>query len=386
MSRNKSVIILAAVFMLAALLITGCGQSSTTTTAAAALSLATTSLPNASIGISYSQTMQASGGSSPYTWSITDGSLPGGFSLSSRTGSISGMPMNPGVYKITVQVSDSKGAVASRPLSITINAASVPLTAGTSFLTTGEEGVSYTQTLKAYGGSGTYSWEISGGSLPEDLALDGKTGVLSGKLKTAGKYIISTKITDSQGAIATESLTLTVNKRVNITTESLEFGEADVIYARRLEAADGVGNYVWSVSGGKLPEGLELTAKTGEISGTPKKSGNYDITVMATDSIGGIATRPFTLEVKPGVIMSTTTLPSGKVGTAYYAKLEFSGGNGEYIWGLQSGALPDGLTLDGNTGTISGTPKTAVASTFEIEIIDSYGSSDKKELTITIGP
>jgi hypothetical protein len=386
MSRNKSLILLAAVFMLAALLITGCGQSTTTTTAAAALSLTSTALPNASMGISYSQTMQASGGSSPYTWSITDGSLPGGFSLSSRTGSISGMPMNPGVYKITVQVSDSKGSVASRPLSITINAASVPLTAGTSFLATGEEGVGYNQTLKAYGGSGVYTWEISGGSLPEDLSLDGKTGRLSGVLKTAGKYIISTRITDSQGAMATESLSLTVNKRVNITTEALEFGEADVIYARRIEAADGVGDYSWSVSGGKLPEGLELNAKTGEISGTPKKSGNYDITFMATDSIGGTATRQFTLEVKPGVTMKTTTLPSGKVGTAYYAKLELSGGNGEYIWGLVKGDMPDGVTLDGNTGTISGTPKTAASSTFEVEIIDSYGSSDKKELTITIVP
>jgi large repetitive protein len=386
MSKYKTNIVLAVLFVLTALLIAGCGQSNPATTAAAPLSLTTSSLPNASIGISYSQTLQASGGGSPYTWSITEGSLPGGFSLSARTGSISGMPMNPGTYNFKVQIVDSNGATASGSLSIIINAASVPLTAGTSYLATGEEGVIYTQTLKAYGGSGVYTWEISGGSFPQGLALDGKTGVVSGNLTKSGKFIFATKVTDSKGAIATESLTLTVNNRVNITTAALEFGEVDTIYARRLEAADGVGSYTWSIAGGIFPDGLSLNANTGEITGAPKFPGTFEFTVKVTDSIGGTGTKVISLEVKPGVIMKTTVLPSGNVGTAYTAKLEFSGGNGEYVWALVSGTLPEGLTLDGNTGIISGTPKAAGTVKVTIEIIDSYGSNDKKELSITINP
>ncbi len=383
MLRNKIVLILVAALLLTALFMTGCGKTTPTTTAAV-FSLTTTSFPNATIGISYSQTMLASGGSSPYTWSIIEGSLPGGFSLSSRTGSISGMPMNPGTYRFTVQVTDSSGAVVTRPLSITINEPITPLTAGTSYLATGEEGVAYSQTLKAYGGRAPYTWEISGGTLPEGIALNG--AVLSGTPKTAGKYIFATKVTDSQGAIATESLTLTVNKRVNVVTESLVFGEVDIIYARRVEAADGVGNYTWSISNSKLPEGLVINANTGEITGYPKIAGTFEFTVMVTDSIGGTGTRLLSIEIKPGVSLHTTQLSSGKVGKEYSTRLEYSGGNGEYVWTLEKGVLPEGLALDGNTGAISGTPKTAGTVTFTIELIDSYGSADSKELTITIEP
>ena len=71
---------------------------------ATALILATTSLPDGTIGQSYSQSGQVSGGSSPYTWSITSGTLPSGLLLNASTGTISGSPTTSGISTFTLQV------------------------------------------------------------------------------------------------------------------------------------------------------------------------------------------------------------------------------------------------------------------------------------------
>jgi hypothetical protein len=76
--------------------------------AQSALTVTTTSLPPASVGVSYSVQLQATGGVAPYTWAISSGVLPGGLSLSSG-GLISGNPTSGGAFNITVTVTSSGG-------------------------------------------------------------------------------------------------------------------------------------------------------------------------------------------------------------------------------------------------------------------------------------
>ena len=90
-------------------------------TTAAHVAISTTSLPNGKVGVAYNQTMAASGGTTPYTWSITAGSLPAGLSLGAGTGVITGTPSHKGTYNFTVQVTDSVGGTATQALSITIS-------------------------------------------------------------------------------------------------------------------------------------------------------------------------------------------------------------------------------------------------------------------------
>ncbi|MCJ7515404.1 MAG: putative Ig domain-containing protein, partial [Dehalococcoidia bacterium] len=87
------------------------------------LNITTTSLPNGTVNVPYSQTLQASGGSGSYTWSIISGSLPVGLSLTQSSGLIAGTPTTAATSNFTVQVNDGS-TTASKPLSITINSAS----------------------------------------------------------------------------------------------------------------------------------------------------------------------------------------------------------------------------------------------------------------------
>jgi len=87
------------------------------------VAITTTSLDDGTVGTSYSQTLAATGGSTPYTWSVISGSLPAGLSLNASTGEISGTPSTDGTSNFTVQVMDDNSVTDTQALSITIDPA-----------------------------------------------------------------------------------------------------------------------------------------------------------------------------------------------------------------------------------------------------------------------
>ena len=76
------------------------------------------SLPGGEVGTSYSQTLTASGGITPYSWSISSGLLPAGLSLNAKSGAITGTPSAAGTSSFTVKVTDSSTPT---PLTATAN-------------------------------------------------------------------------------------------------------------------------------------------------------------------------------------------------------------------------------------------------------------------------
>ena len=94
--------------------------------------ITTTSLPSGTAGTAYSQTLAASGGTTPYTWSLQSGSLPPGLSLDTTSGAITGTPTTPGTYNFTAQVTDANNTTATHALSIQVN----PAATGTTCTTT----------------------------------------------------------------------------------------------------------------------------------------------------------------------------------------------------------------------------------------------------------
>ena len=89
------------------------------------LAISRTSFPQGTPGAFYSTTLAATGGTPPYTWSISSGSLPAGLRLSSG-GSISGTPTTTGTAAFTLRVTDAAGASATSSVSIVVTGPTIP--------------------------------------------------------------------------------------------------------------------------------------------------------------------------------------------------------------------------------------------------------------------
>ncbi|HEU4684326.1 MAG TPA: putative Ig domain-containing protein [Nitrospira sp.] len=155
--------------------------SLTITSAPPPLTLAPITLPNGVVNQAYPvTTLTATGGVQPYTWSVSP-ALPNG--LQFNAGTVSGTPSKAGTTTHTFTVMDSsKPAQKSSvgPLSLTISPAVQPLLITTnSPLPNARVGRSYSTTLHSSGGTGPFSWSVSG-QLPKDLVLNPSTGEISG--------------------------------------------------------------------------------------------------------------------------------------------------------------------------------------------------------------
>ena len=354
-----------------------------------------TSLPGGTAGTAYSTTMQANGGTTPYTWSVSAGTLPAGLSLVASTGVISGTPTTAGTVSFTVQVKDAANNTGTKALSIAVAAAAQPPTVTTTSLPGGTTGTAYSTTLQASGGTTPYTWSVSAGTLPAGLSLVASTGVISGTPTTAGTVSFTVQVKDAANNTATKALSIAVAAGVTpvqITTSSVPAGQVGVSYSTMIQATGGTTPYSWTITAGALPAGLTLSAGTGSISGTPTASGSFSFTAKVTDSTSPTAqtgTKAFNLTIAAApnpVQITTNSLPSAQVNTAYSTTLAASNGTTPYSWSITSGSLPAGLTLTAATGAISGTPTTAGTSSFTVKVTDSGSpaTSASANLSITV--
>ncbi len=336
--------------------------------------------PTGEAGVTYSAQPTVTGGTSPYNWSISAGTLPAGLSINASTGLISGTPTGSGTTNVTVQVVDANNVSATKAVSIVIVAGPALTFAA---LPACEVTVPYSNQLTYTGGVSTYTWSISSGSLPTGLTLNGGNGLISGTPTVAGSSTFTVKIVDGNGLSDTKAATLVIGPGPTVTFAP-PAGEITVAYSAQPTVSGGVGPYTWSVSAGTLPAGLNINASTGLISGTPTASGTTPITVQAVDTNGvnSIATASIVIMAAPTLTFAAP--PAGEVTLAYSDQLTVTGGVGPYTWSLSSGTLPAGLTLNPSTGLLSGTPTAAGSSTFTVRIVDANGLADTKSATVVV--
>jgi Ca2+-binding RTX toxin-like protein len=262
----------------------------------AALAITTSSLSAGRVGTPYSQTLAASGGATPLTWSITSGTLPAGLSLNSSTGVVSGTPSAAANASLTFNVTDAGGAAATKTLTLTVATVATNITITTSALPGATVGTAYSQTLAASGGTAPLTWSITSGTLPAGLSLDASTGVISGTPTRAANASLTFRVADASGAAAAKALTLRVSAQFAITTTTLAKATVGRAYSQGLTATGGTPPYQWSVRAGKLPAGLSLST-AGTISGTPTAGGATSFTAGVADASGATTTKSYTMNV-----------------------------------------------------------------------------------------
>ena len=319
-------------------------------------SITTPSLPGATTSGAYSQTLAVSGGTTPFTWSISAGILPTGLTLNSSTGVISGSSVTGISETFTVKATDTYGVATTKSLTITVNAA--PTISTTTLAAATQTETVYSQTLAVTGGTTPLTWSLSTGTLPSGLSLNASTGVISGTVASnATSETFTVEATDTNGVSDTQQLTLTVNAVPSITTTSLPGGTKSAAYSQTLAVSGGTAPIAWSISSNKLPTGLTLNASTGVISGTvASNAASETFTVKATDTYGVATTKSLTITVNAAPTISTTTLAAAtQTETVYSQTLAVTGGTTPLTWSLSTGTLPSGLSLNASTGVISGT-------------------------------
>jgi large repetitive protein len=326
-------------------------------------------LPDAFLGNSYSYTLTPLNAPGGVSWSSNFG-MPPGLSLHPATGVISGTPVTAGFYNISVQAT-SGGVTIGRNINVGVYAirlsTSTPLPGGVEGeLFNATLGQSYSATITASGGSGTYTF--SSNSLPNGLFLNQTSGAITGTYNAGpGRWTFTVTATDT--AMVSSSRSFTIHAAATpAVLPSINVGDrlADCTLGvgcnRGVFANNGiVAPFSWSVSG--LPAGMSMRPSIftpGEIDiwGTPTELGDFQITVTITDATGAQGTNVFPLHVSE--LELTTFLTGAAYATPYSQKLRIIGGTPGYAASMvnvsPSNRLPVGVSLDGATQTVSGTP------------------------------
>jgi len=294
---------------------------------------------------------------------------------------IAGTPTTAATSAFTIRATDGNGAIGSRAYSVTINAG---IAVNPASLPSAAVGASYSQSVSATGGSGSYTFSISSGSLPAGLVLNASTGLITGAPTVAGTSNFTVTATDGNGASGARAFTFTVNAAMTLNPTSLPVGTIGTAYSQALTAAGGTGSYIFSVSSGSLPAGLSLNPGTGLISGSPTSTAANSFTVTVTDGAGATVSRTFAVTIHAAIVVNPTTLANGTVGTAYTQTVSATGGNGSYAYSISIGSLPAGLALDATTGVISGSPTAAATTTFTVTSTDGLGATGSRAYTVVV--
>ena len=296
-------------------------------------------------GVYYWGTVTVSGGTGPYTWSVTG--LPAGLTASGggATLTISGDPQAAGTFTPQISVSDSSTPqlTGTTSFALTVDGAAVSPLVISGYLTGAVVDQAYSAAVIGTGGDGTYNWSVTG--LPDGLAANSSGGTLtvSGTPTESGSFPVSVTVSDSESPAQTAAADLT------------------------LVVADPSSS----------PTPVASTSSGPSPSPSPSLSTDDGGSPDAIASSNGDA---------DGLSITITALPEGTVGDGYLAAATATGGDGTYTW--SASGLPAGLRINSLTGTISGAP--TASGTLQVDLKVSVGGSRERSssvrLSLTINP
>ena len=220
-------------------------------------------------------------------------------------------------------------------------------------------------------------------------------GALSGQTTTAVTYTApatiaaagTATITATSVTTATITATLTINLvpisvTLNPNTAQTLDQAKTVNVTATVNADPATKGVTWSLNGAGTLTNSTTTSVTYNAPATVTAASSP---VLAATSISDTTkTATLTINLVPPPSVSTTTLSTGTVGTAYSATLAASGGVTPDTWSITAGTLPVGLMLNPSTGAITGTPTASGTSNITVKVTDADGLTATKGFAITI--
>lgn len=345
-------------------------------------------LPDANLGAPYSHTIQAAGGSPPYTFSLQSGYfLPTGLSLSAA-GVITGSPTGGG-GNFRVVATDAAGV--TRAEWFTIRYSPMRFVSTSQILPNAQGGVAYSQTLAFTGGTPPYTLQESC-CLPTGLSasLAGSSVVISGTVPSGDwRNFFTPVVRDATGATLRRVFSIAYHTPPKNQPELQARQPESATIGERIQvgyfAARGQAPYTWSLASGTLPPGMSLITNPGEhfpwadpngayLVGSPSTPGEYVFTLKVQDSSSPAieATNAFTVRVT-AVKLWIPENPTGNptIGVPYANAFRGIGGRQPYQFSLIDGALLAGLSLNPATGAITGTTYSNQFYSARIRVTDS---------------
>lgn len=303
-----------------------------------------------------------------------------------------------GPDSFTYTATNLDGTSAPAIVSVTVSPPSVTITPSSPH--SARVGTPYTQTYTFSGGQEPFRIAFISG-VPHGVTVTSVTGnsvTLSGTPQVAGSFGITVSAQDSSTGSGPFTITgaFTLNVSPSTVTLSpvgptLPDASSGSGYSQTFSASGGTAPYTFSLAGGSFPAGITLNAATGVLSGTPTVSGTFPFSVRATDSSTGpgtpfSATNNYSLVVNAPpviIVLSPSTLSSGKSGVSSSQTLTATGGTAPYRFAITSGALPNGITLS-SAGVLSGTPTAAGAFNVTVTATDILGNNGAQAYTMVI--
>jgi hypothetical protein len=259
----------------------------------------------------------------------------------------------------------------------------------TASLPVGTTAANYAAALTASGGTPPYFWSTSNGKLPSGLALNSATGAIAGDPTAAGNFSFTASVQDSAAANASSNFT------INVVSDP-----APTISAVTPTAGSATGGTAVTIMGANFSSGAKImfgnyqasssqTVTASQINVVTPALPTGTVSVVVENANGQTATAANAFSVDPAsahLTITTSSLSSASVQSAYTATFAATGGTPPYSWSITQGQLPAGIALSASTGALTGIATSSGTFSFTVRVQDSASASASAAFSLNVLP
>lgn len=324
------------------------------------VAMITPDVPPATTGVAYGTRFQASFPHGPGTFHVVSGQLPPGLKLDVATGDLTGYPRQTGLFRFEIAARDGVDLALPPGRDATFaedrRSFVLPVARGVpnilpQTVPAAQYRAAYSYPIDVAGGTAPYTFTVVGGALPAGLSV-GTDGVI-GSFPTQAQddpYDFDVVVTDANGLTdsAALSVRVVVKPLLILTSNPIQQAAKDFPYSLPIELASTGGGapFTWSQAPLGVGEtdltsiGMQITGAgaLADLGSGPTALGTYHFTLRVTDEALQVATRPLTLTINPGPVLSSISPKVSSVPGPYVvtglnfqpgARLVFKPGTGE---------------------------------------------------------